>query len=198
MNTEELIISGIISGSDPAYKYLYDNYYRQLCVFANCYVNDMPMAEMLVGDVIYHIWETRQRLEIKSSLRNFLLTSVKNRCLNHINQLSRQETHKTELLEILKSRENDYESQKNYPLAELLEKELEGKIEESLASMPSLTRKIFEMSRYSNLTYPEIAEKAEVSVDTVKYHMKSALARLRKDLREYEFLLILVHSLFFF
>lgn len=41
------------------------------------------------------------------------------------------------------------------------------------------------MSRFENLKYHEISEKLNISVNTVKYHMKNALSKLNSDLKKY-------------
>jgi len=71
------------------------------------------------------------------------------------------------------------------PLSQLIEKELEKKIDNSIEALPEQTRKIFCMSRFENKKYEEIAHETGVSVDVVKYHIKSALAQLRTKLKEY-------------
>ena len=41
------------------------------------------------------------------------------------------------------------------------------------------------MCRFEGLKYQEIADKLNISINTVKYHMKSALAKLKDDLGKY-------------
>ena len=47
-------------------------------------VGDPFLAETIVGDVIFHLWEIRETLDINSSLRAYLMRAVRNRCYNHI------------------------------------------------------------------------------------------------------------------
>lgn len=41
------------------------------------------------------------------------------------------------------------------------------------------------MSRFDNMKYEEIASMLNISVNTVKYHMKNALMKLRAELKDY-------------
>ena len=76
-------------------------------------------------------------------------------------------------------------SSSDNPLTQLIEKELDAKINDSVEALPAQTRRIFCMSRFDNMKYHEIAQETGVSVDVVKYHIKIALARLRDLLKDY-------------
>lgn len=185
MNPEAEIIKGLKEGHESAYKYIYDRQYKILCIIAKEYVNDAFTAEMIVSDVIFALWKSREELEISQSLRNYLIKAVRNRCLNYLSQAERQGNVQSHIGALLEREQIDYESQHGYPLSNLIEKELDLKINNSIEALPDLTRRIFCLSRFSNLKYEEIASRAGVSVDVVKYHIKSALSHLRKDLKDY-------------
>jgi RNA polymerase sigma-70 factor (ECF subfamily) len=176
------IIVGIKQGDNEAYRSLYKYHYSVLCTFAYEYVQDKFIAETIVNDVIFSIWLNREILDIKSSLRNYLLKSVKNRCLNYILQLERQDNLRQHISEV-----NAVDETENFnnPITSLIAKELESKIKDCIDSLPELTKKIFCLIRFNNLKYEEAAFEINVSIDVVKYHMKSALSYLRENLKEY-------------
>ena len=64
---ERLIVQKLRNGEQDAYRYLYDRHYVLLCQFANELVGDPFLAETIVGDVIFHLWEIRETLDINSS-----------------------------------------------------------------------------------------------------------------------------------
>lgn len=190
MDIDKWIIDGLSAGKEEAYKYIYDKYYNVLCLLAYQYVKDTFIAETIVGDVVFHIWQKRDEIVISQSLRSYLTKAVKNRCLNYLEQQKRQEDIKSYYTEKLNADQINYKEQPEYPLNTLLEKELDVKIEGILNSMPELTQRIFALSRFSNLKYHEIAQETGVTVDVVKYHIKSALSRLRGGLKDYLFIII--------
>jgi RNA polymerase sigma-70 factor (ECF subfamily) len=71
------------------------------------------------------------------------------------------------------------------PLGVIIEKELEQKINDSIEHLPVECRNVFKLSRFDNLSYDEIAERLDISSNTVRYHIKNALSTLRTNLREY-------------
>lgn len=78
------------------------------------------------------------------------------------------------------------------PLGHLLEKELEEKIRTAIETLPHETRQVFELSRYEDMTYDEIAKRLGISVNTVKYHIKNAIRLLYSQLEPYLLLLLLL------
>ena len=75
---EKELIEGLRKGDEVAYKTLYKLHYRVLCAFAYTYANDSFIAESIVSDVIFNIWEKHETLEINPSLRAYLMKAVKN------------------------------------------------------------------------------------------------------------------------
>lgn len=183
--TEQLIIEQLKIGKERAYKFLYDHHYQILCHVASQYVKDDFLAETIVGDVIFHMWEVRETLNITNSLRSYLMTSVSNRCLDYLK--SQQCKHEMSMsspgfqdFPVLNYIKGD-----DYPLGKLLEKELEGEIMMAIARLPEDCRRVFHLSRFEEKKYNEIADELGISVNTVKYHIKHALALLHEDLGKY-------------
>lgn len=188
LNEETLLVSRLKEGDETAYRCLFDHHYAPLCHVAFRYVGDRHLAEWLVGDVIFRLWQRRTSLSIDSSLRSYLMTSVRNRCLDHLKSRAvRTETGLDQIDRNLAAGAS--------PLGSLLEKELENAIMDSIEALPDKTREVFKLSRFAEMKYEEIAGKLDISLNTVKYHMKAALAALREDLDKY---LALAFLLFLF
>lgn len=183
--SEKEIILQLKRGEEIAYRHLFDNHYQVLCKIANEFLKDDFLSETIVGDVIFHLWEKREELNIQTSLRGYLVRSVRNRCINYLQQeYVRKETNDLPSDDTLLSA-GIHSVSDHYPLASLLEKELENEIVKSIENLPEECRTVFEMSRFENLKYLEIADKLGISVNTVKYHIKNALAKLTHDLNKY-------------
>lgn len=84
----------------------------------------------------------------------------------------------------------------DYPLGSLLEHELEEEIHHAIRNLPEVCRKVFIKSRFEGKKYEEIATELNISVNTVKYHIKSALSSLHSELGKYLIILILFFSTF--
>lgn len=67
------------------------------------------------------------------------------------------------------------------PLGTLIKKELEHKIQEVIQKLPPVCKQVFMMSRFREMSYEEISQELDISVNTVKYHIKNALVVLKKE-----------------
>ena len=79
---EKIIIKKLKAGDNDAYNYLYDYHYVALSKLSYYMLKDKAQAESIVSDVIFHLWEIRENLELIPPLRNYLIIAVRNKCLN--------------------------------------------------------------------------------------------------------------------
>ena len=165
------------------FEILFREHFKALTGFAKKYVNDIDIAKGIVHDVFMKLWEKRTDIDTRQSVKSYLYTGVYNRSLNYIRD------HK----KFDKSAEQSEipEQKQNWDISNEMEAiEIQAKIDRTLAELPEKCRQIFEMSRYEELKYREIAEKLNISVKTVETQMTKALKALRKNLSEYIHLLV--------
>ncbi len=60
-----------------------------------------------------------------------------------------------------------------------------AQLKDALMRLPELTRKIFLLSRFDELTYPEIARTLNISTRTVERHMSTAFTALQHSLEDF-------------
>ncbi len=163
---------------------LFKQYYTMLCRTAVRFTKDTESAEDLVQEVFCKIWQNREVLEISTSYKAYLVRSVTNQALNYIEKQKRL---------VLSEDTSPYEStvSANTTLELLEGSEMEGRVQQALAALPPQCRLIFEMSRFEELTYKEIADTLQLSPKTVENQMGKAL----RILREHLLLLFLTSSL---
>jgi RNA polymerase sigma-70 factor (ECF subfamily) len=182
LDTEANLVERLRNGEDSAYRMLFDRYYNIMYAVAYKYVADNYQARMLVGDIVFRIWEQREALEIRSSLKDYLVVSVKNACINYLNaekRLSRLDDY-LETVEGSTLADDD-----DTPLEVVEFEELQSKLTGAVASLPPECREVFRLSRMEELPHIEIAARLNISVNTVRYHIKNALSKLREELKEY-------------
>jgi RNA polymerase sigma-70 factor, ECF subfamily len=154
---------------------LFKQYYTLLCRTAVRFTKDTDAAEDLVQEVFCKIWQNREVLEVSSSYKAYLVRSVTNQALNYL------EKHKRLVFsEDTSSFENDYAANTTVELVEGTEMEI--KIQHALSALPPQCRLIFEMSRFEELSYKEIADALTLSPKTVENQMGKALRILREKL----------------
>ena len=185
INDGRRIIEGIKRGENWAYKSLYDLHYTLLCKIAASFLCDDFLAETLVDDLIVNLYEKRETLLITTSLRAYLVRSVRNNCIHYLQSEQNKKEISFSSMNMSNKWLEDVAGFDDYPFATLLEHELEQEIRLSIERLPDACRTVFEKSRYEGKTYELIATEMNISINTVKYHIKNALSHLKKDLEKY-------------
>lgn len=154
--------------------------------FAQTYVRDMTVAEDIVIDSLVYYWENRQRLDNDTNIPAYVLTVVKHKCLNHLQQ---QQIHK----DIEESIQSHVEWELSTRIAtleacnpnELFNAEAMEIVNRTLAKLPARTREIFIMSRMKEMSHKEIAARLDITPKGVEFHIGKALKDLRISLKDY-------------
>lgn len=191
MKQEANLLDGLKEGRSEAYQFIYSHYYSILCQIAYEFVQDHFLAQTMVSDVIFTIWEKRESIQIKKSIQGYLIQAVKNNCLNYLSA----NTQRREYMCDFTLRDTLFDAIADSsisPLDLLTSNELEEKIQQLLSALPKETQRVFTLSRLYDMPHDQIAKELNISVNTVKYHIKKALSYFRENLRDYIFFLIML------
>lgn len=172
----DLFLKIAIKDDQRAFKKLFFDFYPSLCVFAGRYISSTEVCEDIVQEVFLNIWENRKTLEIHTSFRNFLITSVRNKCNDYLRRRSTHDKYLENRFEIDLSKTPD----DVYTL-----KELQEMLQLALEKLSPHIREAFEMSRSKKMTYKEIAKAMDISPKTVESYISQSLKVLREELQDY-------------
>lgn len=176
-------IALIRNHDDRGLKGLFEKYYHVLFIKSVQIVGYREVAEEITQDIFIKLWEKRDQLHIKSSVRAYLMQAVKNQSINYITS-PRTQWQTQEIPENLES-STDEDT-----------KELEHLIELAISRLPDRCRTVFRLSRFGQMTYQEIADQLGISKETVKSQIKTALTRIRSDLHRHGvfYTLLMLHT----
>lgn len=163
-------------GNKKAFDTLFIKYYAMLCAFARSFVS-LEDAEEVVQDTMLQIWENRKTNHIDSSVHHYLFKAVKNKCYT----LMTRNSLRFQIENILTPDTQELFEDPDFYIID----ELTQKIEKAILNLPESYRIAFEMHRFQNKTYQEIAEELNISSKTVDYRIQQALKQLRKELKDY-------------
>jgi RNA polymerase sigma-70 factor (ECF subfamily) len=183
---EEELKLGIQDGNSSVYKYVFQQYYRSLCLYAQTIVKFPHLAEELVQETFLKIWENHSQINIQVSLKSYLYHCVHNNCINFIKK-EKVNTKQTEtwIKEVLLHAEIALMNYSEDILDKIISEELEEYLQTNIRELPAQCKEIFEMSREQHLTYPEIATKLGLSINTVKTQMFRALDKLKEAQKKF-------------
>lgn len=174
-----------------AYDQLFERYFGKLYHFSLNYVKNAAVAEELVMDLMFNIWKKRKDLEINGEFSAYLFTAMKNVMFNHLRKKELLTTDISFLPEQAATAGHLADHHLQY-------KELEQVYQLKLSQLSPQRRKIFKLSREEQMTYPQIAESMNLSVNTIKTQMLVSLKYLRESLKEHIDITILLAVIFFF
>lgn len=185
MTDSDLIYdSELVQGNELAFEKIFKIYYKPLCHYAYSFLTDGAEAEEVVQNTFVKIWERRSTIQVQTSVKAYLYSMVRNSCLNVI----KHERVKQEF-----AKDHQYVSETSRPVVEekMISNDLESKIYEAMRALPEQCRLVFQLSRFEELKYQEIANQLEISVKTVENQMGKALKTMRLHLKEYLVLVLL-------
>lgn len=175
------LISRLKNNDNSAFSEIYFKYWEQFYDFCLGFLKDDDLAKDVMHDVFLDFWKIRHKLAIRYSIKAYLSVCIKNKCIFVMKERKKVEMTNIENLEIMTSEYDqlaikDIEQQLNYVL--------KNKINHK-------SRTIFELNRFEDLSYKEIASRMNLSVKSVEYHMSKVLTLLRKSI------LVITSILFF-
>ena len=175
---EQLQIKALSEGDITAFEMLFRNYYQPLCNYAYTFLQDKEDAEEIVQSTFLLVWEKRDTLAIRTSVKPYLYAMVRNACLNVLKHEKIKQRFAGEEI-ALGERGHDNVSHA------MESNELEYRIKIAMNELPEQCRMVFKLSRFEELKYSEIAEQLNISVKTVENHMGKALRIMREQLKDY-------------
>lgn len=174
------------NGDEHTFEQVFKTHYKNLHAYAFTIIKNHTTAEEVVQNVFFKLWERKAQLAADTQLKAYLYRAVHNESLNHIKHEKVKNQYKMHA--ISKQEEYAQPASKKITLTEL-----EEHVREALNELPEQCRTIFQMSRFQELKYREIADELGLAVKTVENQMGKALKILRSRLAEFLPLLILIN-----
>lgn len=158
----------LMRSDERAFAEIYDRYWDKMLGVAYNRLGNLEEAEECVQDVLYKLWKLREDLDLVSlELRSYLARAIRNQAFNILDRRYRERVKHgnytpTEDIYLLS------------PERELIIRELQQQIDDSINALPPQCQLVFKLSRQQGLSNKEIAETLNLSENTVKSHLKKA------------------------
>ena len=175
---EKILIAGLIQDDESAFCELYALYKNRLMFFAMKFLKSKEFAEDVFQDAFTSVWQNRRFLNPDSPFAPYVYTIVKNRILNLLAGIEKEQQLKNTILSGSVDVTNDTEDK-------ILDDDLNQLLEKALLDLTSQQRRIFDMSRKEMKSHKEIAEELNISVDAVQQHISASLKVIRSYLVKY-------------
>lgn len=170
--TDQELLALLKTKDELAYKEIYERFWSILYRHARRMLTDEEEAEDVVQEVFLTLWNKANNIELRTSLPNYLYTVARNKIFDHFDHTKVKARYMASLEKFIE--------QGNYETDYLIrEKQLFLLIQQEIECLPEKMREIFKLSRNSNLSYQEIAERLSVTENVVRNQISRALKILR-------------------
>ena len=183
-NIEELtLIKDLKKGDIKAFDKLYHLYKKRTFFFVKRMVKLTEEAEGIVQEVFMKLWEGRSELKDDTTINAWLFRIAYNLSIDKLRKLTCSKEYLDYLKYYSKDENLDTEKVVNFNL-------LQEKLDEIVATLPEQRKIIFQLSRKEGLSNKEIAEKLNISINTVENQLVSSLKLIRKSLSNFRSILL--------
>ncbi|MBN8576411.1 MAG: RNA polymerase sigma-70 factor [Cytophagales bacterium] len=176
--SEKQVLEKFRQGNQSSFEMIFRAYYQPLCRYAFTFLKDKEEAEEVVQAAFISVWEKRTLIQIETSLKAYLYRMVRNSCINVLKHEKVKQQHVAHQLYV-------GDTTTDAVMHTLQAAELEVKITEAMQTLPDQCRLVFQLSRFEELKYQEIADQLKISIKTVENHMGKALKLMREQLKDY-------------
>ena len=177
---ETQLVKRLKEGDCSAFQQIFNHYKDKLLYYSVSIVKDDGVGKDIVQETFIRLWTTRENLDPDKSLSGYLHTISRNLCLNHIKSAGYDHALKNRLWKKV-----EQQQLRNRTEEEVFARESRQLVEKAVKLLPSRRRLIFQLSREEGLTHKEIASRLNISKNTVKNQMVTAIKEIRTYLRQH-------------
>ncbi len=189
-NSNKSLVDLLKKGDMAAFDAIYERYAKRLYGFVLRYIKQEEDAKEIVQEVFITIWETREKIETYYSFESFIFTIAYNSTIS----LLRKKISESKYIDHLKSLQ--YLESDDNVTNEIHFQEINEQVQKLINQLTPRQREVFKLSREEGLTHKEIAEKLNISTNTVKNHLVSTISFLKSNIDNSLIVNLLFVSLF--
>jgi len=173
----DIVLKELKNQNKTVYKTVFNRFYKELVIYANNFLFDQQASEDVVQDVFILLWENANTIDIRTSLKAYLFAMVRNKCLNYLKSI--KITDDLNLIDlnsmIVLDEDLDLTSEEEKSI-------VYNHILKVIDTFPDSMQEVFKLKFIENLSYNEIAEELNISVNTVKTQLQRAKTKISQSL----------------
>lgn len=179
----------LVSGDIAGFRAFMKLYFPVICSFAERFVADNALAKDIAQETFIKIWHQHTSFESLNSLKKFMYVTARNNCLNVIRDKQRADERSKQYTRL--KEEDD-----RFTLDEMMYSELLVAVREAVEALPPKMKEIFILGYIEGLGNQEIADRLQISQQTVRNQKTRALQHLKVRFGEKHYPLFLLLALY--
>lgn len=176
----ELIVA-LRGGDREAFYALYRRYADLIYRNILARVNSSFDADDIFQEFFVRLWEKRGEIRVETNVRGYLLVWLKHHILNTIKERQIRERYHA-------AAQSEVTEDDDYTWVKISTEDLNKRLREVVDRFPPRLQTVYILSREQHLSVKEIAEKLDVTEQTVKNQLTDILRRLRNELKSKNFI----------
>ena len=180
MNTKLLVI-GLKNSNVRAFGKLFELYQPKIKAFLRS-KNLGAGADDIIQETFITVWNKRETIDLTKSFDAYVLTIAKNYALKALRK---------QLSDEIDAANTDIQDPSLAPGDFIDLRYYEKRIQSSVNKLPPQPKAVFTLKRQQGMSTKEVALELDISPKTVENYMNKALTALRKDLKDFAWLLVL-------
>jgi len=164
--------------TEQGFARIYRNCWKTVFGIIFHYTRDEEIAEEICQDLFASLWERREKIVIKTSIKQYLNRAAKLEAFEYLRTSNSHREHINCALQNLCSSRNCTEEQVFF-------NELKGSLNLLVDELPCRCREIYRLSQEQGMSNGEIAQLLLISEKTVEYHLYKAMNFLKINLQEF-------------
>jgi RNA polymerase sigma-70 factor (family 1) len=186
----DLYAARLKQADQEAFQMIYRIYSVRLYNFAFKFLKNKELSEEVVQESFLNLWLNREKLNEAYPVGPYLFSIGKRVTLNSLKQFSMSKAGLEKLWQSITYFHN--ETEEAVEINNLIEF-----AETAFSSLPAQQQLVFRLSREEGLTYEEIADKLQISRNTVRNHLVAALKNLKTQFAQSDIVYLLILLPFF-
>ena len=177
LHTEKELLEKLKVGDTFAFEVLFYKYRNKIKGFATRLVPTQIDPEEIVQEVFVKIWLKKEYIDPEKNFQSYLFSIAKNLVLDHLKSAVNRKLYFVE-----EHFQQDLISEEDAEIQ--FSADTEERMLSLIQQIPERRREIFCLSRVDGLSYKQIAERLNITENTVDSQIRNSLTFLRKEFRK--------------
>ena len=177
------LFCSIANGDEVAFRTIFDLYKKRVFATGLKMLKSETEAEEIVQDVFLSVWIAKARLGNINHPEGYLFTIVYNTIYTHLKKASRDKMLLNTIIRHLTDTQNATEEI-------IAGNETRNVISQAINELSPQQRTVYQLSKQEGLSYEDIADRMNISRNTVRNHLAEAMKTIRAFLKKTDILLM--------
>lgn len=174
LHTEKELLKKLSEGDSFAFEVLFYKYRNKVKGFALKMIPTQLDPEEIVQEVFVRLWIKKATINPSKDFQSFLFSIAKNLILDHLKSAVNRRIYFVD-------EHFQQDILADFGQENLVPENADEKLFSLIQQIPARRREIFKLSRFEGLSYKQIADRLNISENTVDSQIRNALAFLRKE-----------------